>query len=378
MRILITVGTFLPRKDGVQAVTEYLAVGLVKKGYQVTIITSSIQGEPSFDVYNGIDIIRVDVYTKYALYFGNKKLYQKRIIELTKRIDVMINVCTQNALTDFLYPILDKIDCKKVLYMHGMYDFSWHKSDFKNIKCLIYKLWRDVRWSFYYNSRNFDKYNSVVQLHRFDNGYTYFLKHYNRICEIIENAASPAFSEIDNLLKTDKYCICVANYTDRKNQEFVLEAFYKANIKDVKMIFIGSRETNYLKYLKEKNQKFQTKYEHLEVEFLSDIDREDVIEYVKGASLYLLGSTWEAFPISLIESMSAGIPFIATDVGISKYLPGGIVVKNNNEMSYWIEILLKNPEIGSLMGKIGHEYYLKHLTIKDKVEKLEGIITYDV
>lgn len=374
MKILITVGTFFPRMDGVQAVTEYLALGLIKKGHQVTIVTSSVPGEPNTDTYKGIDIIRLDVYTKYALYFGNKKSYQQRIIELANGSDVMINVCTQNALTDYLYPVLEKIHCKKVLHMHGIYEFNWHKSDFNSVKSFAYKVWRDIRWNYLYRTRNFKKYDRIIQLNRFDTGYTYFLKNYNRKCDILENAADPAFADKDNFMKDDVYCICVANYIDRKNQEFILEAFYKASIKNVKMIFIGSRETGYLKYLIEKNKKLQNDYGLREVKFLTEIDRDDIIEYVKGASVYLLGSTWEAFSISLIESMAAGVPFISTDVGISKYLPGGIVVNNTDEMTYWIENMINNPEIRRLLGSIGHEYYNNHLTIDEKVDQFERII----
>ena len=39
MRILFTVNTYLPKHDGVQFVTKYLAEGLVKKGHIVDLIT---------------------------------------------------------------------------------------------------------------------------------------------------------------------------------------------------------------------------------------------------------------------------------------------------------------------------------------------------
>ena len=114
MRILITVSTFYPLKDGVQAVTEYLAKGLVEKGHTVTIVTSKLKKAPEKEDRMGLKIIRVPIYTKWAMYFGNKKQYQKLILNLAKQHDVMINVATQQALTDYLYPVLSKIKCIKI------------------------------------------------------------------------------------------------------------------------------------------------------------------------------------------------------------------------------------------------------------------------
>lgn len=68
MRILVTVNTFYPKLDGVQAVTDYLTTGLAKKGHQITVITTMSPGLPKEEFYKGIKIIRVNVYTKYALY----------------------------------------------------------------------------------------------------------------------------------------------------------------------------------------------------------------------------------------------------------------------------------------------------------------------
>ena len=39
MKLLFTVNTYIPKRDGVQFVTKYLAEGLVKKGHSVDLIT---------------------------------------------------------------------------------------------------------------------------------------------------------------------------------------------------------------------------------------------------------------------------------------------------------------------------------------------------
>ncbi len=140
------------------------------------------------------------------------------------------------------------------------------------------------------------------------------------------------------------------------------------------MIFIGSRETDYLQYLININSKYEKKYGKRNVQFLTNIPRSEVVEYVRNAYIYLLGSTWEAFSISLIESMAAGVPFISSDVGIAKYLPGGVVVKSIEEMVYWLDTLTNSQDLNDLLGKMGHQYYIDNLRIQDKVDQLEKVL----
>ena len=376
MKILVTVSTFYPQKDGVQAVTEYLTKGLAGKGHEITIVTSQVKGSPEEENFMGMKIIRVPVYTKYALHFGNKKKYRQLILKLAKDADILINVCTQTALTDLLYPVLPQIKCKKVLHMHGMYDFNWHKTDLNSFKAFAYKIWRHIRWGWLYfvNKQKFKQYDRILQLHRFDDGYIFFKKHYGIESVVLENAADSKFycHDINN---KKPYAICVSNYIPRKNQEFILESFYKSKAgKDMELILIGSQETSYYKYLQNLNNSLQQKYGPRKVQLLTGINREQTIEYVKNSAVYLMGSTWEAFSISLIEAMAAGTVFISTDVGVARYLPGGVICQNRDDMAYWLDVFNENAEVRKALAGAATAYYSKHLTIEAKVNLLENVL----
>lgn len=376
MKIVFTVSTFYPRKDGVQAVTEYLAKGLAQKGHEVTIVTSCVSGYQNAEDFLGMHIIRVPVRTKYGIHLGNKKAYCQLILKLTANADVLINVCTQTAFTDFLYSVLPQIKCKKILHMHGMYDFHWQKTDFSSFKIFAYKVWRHVRWGWLYfvNKQKFKHYDHVLQLHRFDDAYVFFKKQYGIDSVILENAANEQFY-CPNTRTKQPYAICVSNYIPRKNQEMLLEAFYKSKAgHDIKLILIGSSKTAYYKYLQRCNQELQQKYGARDVQLLTDVSREKTVEYVRNASVYLMSSTWEAFSISIIESMAAGTPFISTDVGVARYLPGGVIVNTSEEMAYWLDLWRENPVIWEALSQAGREYYTHHLSIQSKVDLLNRVI----
>jgi len=59
MKILIATHYFLPHKGGIEFVAYNQAKELVKKGHQVTIISSKIANEPNEEIMDGIKIRRV-------------------------------------------------------------------------------------------------------------------------------------------------------------------------------------------------------------------------------------------------------------------------------------------------------------------------------
>lgn len=379
MKIIFTVNTYYPLKDGVQMVTEYLAEGLAERGHEVIVITPKY-GNIAEEIYNNVKIIRVDIYIKHALYFGDKREYQKLILRYTSDADVIINICTQNPMTDWVFPIMDKILCHKVLYMHGMYNMCWQKSDFTSISNLGHKIWNDFRWRPYYkfSGKYFKKYDRIIQLHQFDRANNYFSEHYGIQSSIIENAVEDVFfskrQEIETVFP-QKYAICVANYLDGKNQEFVLKAFYLANLPDdYELIFIGSEKNKYYMKLIEIDKKLQMQYGYRKVQFLYGIERGKTIQYIENASLFLFGSKSEVYPVVILESMAAGVPYITTNVGCVRYLPGGIIVKNEEDMAYWIGLFALNESVCYDVGKAGYEYIKANSTISFKVNQLENIL----
>lgn len=384
MKILFTVSTYYPLEDGVSRVTQYMAEGLAKKGHNVTVITSYCSNGSKREIHNGVLIKRVNLYTRCGLYFGNKKEYRRLLDKEVNDTDIMINVCTQNAFTDVILNRLDKYKCKKILYMHGMFDFRFHKVDFSSIRSIVNKAWKEIRWFFYYkfNGNNFKKYNRVIQLHEMDYATSFFRKHYGIKSHIISNAADNSFFSNEGSSIFHKpfvdYAIYVANYGDGKNQKLAISEFLKSNIDShIGLVLIGSNENNYsrylLKYINKKKKKLGFSDKEKPIALLYGIDRKEIPLYVSNAYLYLMTSKKEVFPVSLVESISCGTPFISTDVGIARFLVGGVISKAN-DIHYWIEFFFNNKKMRERYSKIALDYSEKEMTIKDKVKFFESLL----
>ena len=126
MRILITVHSYVPNTDGVEFVTKYLAEGLAFKGHDVQVITYMYPNRCSIkeEVINGVKVVRWNAKTSHTFHMGDKKGYQQYILKNQDKFDVMVNVGTQTALTDWLFDIDDYIRVPRLLYIHSIWDFK--------------------------------------------------------------------------------------------------------------------------------------------------------------------------------------------------------------------------------------------------------------
>ena len=376
MRILFTVSTYLPQTNGIQFVTSYLAEGLVKKGYSVDVITYASKHNLNVEEeINGVRVIRWKASTVHMFHRGDKKGFQKYILEHQKKYDAMIQVGTQAALTDWLLPVLHEIEIPKILHIHSVWDFKMTRYDYSSLKKLILKMIGNARWGCYFlkNRRKFKLYDEILQLHEKD----YSLSFMKRLCGkesiILYNAVDDCFFDRDDC-KKESSIIYVANYSDMKNQKEALEVFANANIpKEWKLILIGSKENEYVKELREIASKIMSNTDK-QIEILVGINRIETISHIKRSALYLMTSRREAFPISILESMAAGVPFVSTDVGIVRYLPGGMVANNMKQQIAAVEKYVMDIEERDKAGLEGYKFAIDNFQINSKIEQLEEIL----
>ena len=90
-----------------------------------------------------------------------------------------------------------------------------------------------------------------------------------------------------------------------------------------------------------------------DVELKSRVPREEVVSAIQEADLLVSTSKWEANSVVLIESMAAGTPWVATDVGSAREQTGGIVATSTTELVDAIRRLLRDASLRKTMGEVG-------------------------
>lgn len=380
MKFLFTVASYFPIIGGVQMVTQNMAEELVKQGHNVTVLISRQKGLEELNNYNGVYLEYFDLHTEKDKIVGNTENYISYIKKKSESIDVLVNISVHSAMTDVLLRHINELKCVSILYLHGIYEFSWSKKDKSSTKRIISKLYYNLRRIKFYNyfHKYAINYDLIIHLSKEDISMKYMEKYNITQNLIIHNSVGKSFFLDSNKKCNVDYFLHVANYAEHKNQEFSLRAFYSFNNCNVKMIYIGAKENDYYRYLLKLNTSLELKYGKRNIEFFTNLNRNETIDKIKNAKAIILSSRVEKFPMVLVEGMACGKPFISTDCGIVKELPGGLVVNNINEMRLCMEKINKDSIFVEELSKDGKEYAIKNFSLEKNInifiDAIEGIM----
>lgn len=372
MDILITSGSYYPRKDGVSIVTQYQAEGLVRMGHKVTVITGEQNKTKETETHNHVKIIRIRAFAEWMLPFGEKKRYQMLVLEMSRDMDICMIVNLESWTAQWILPVLNEVHCAKCLMNHGIVDMSWRQFYNFSLFGIVRKIWGDIRWRcfFPFHWGRIKMFDAVIQLHEKDYGNRYFIRH-GIDCEILYNAVDEAFFENDGIKKAR--VINVGTYCERKNQIKCMEIFYRADTQEYELVLIGQDANRYYKKLLKKKKEFDRRFGYRKVHILYGLNRKETAQYVRQSKIYLLTSITEMFPVSLLEAMAAGCAFVSTDVGVDRYLPGGITARRTKKLVGGLNALLKE-EMRKDYARQGAAFAGKNCRQDIQVRKLEGIL----
>ena len=383
MKILFLSENYFPNVSGVPVVVRYLAEGLANLGHQVSIATSNFKNCPEKEVIGGVTVYRFNLIKDHInRYRGDIDKYIEFVLFF--KCDILILECVMCVTTDLITPYLGKIEAKTILHSHGI--SGLRLKPFEKKKDILHTIANTYHWAYYsyYFKYVFPKYvkrlDRIICLSKVDDTISY-CKQYGKDVEILGNAVEDVFllptkdTVQEDLVKLGaSYFLSVAYYNQIKNQINILKEFYKSGIKEYAMVFIGPSENEYYYRLLEVNKELINQYGERKILFLTHVDRSFIPDIIGNAKLYIVGSTIEQFSISVIEAMSKGIPFISTNVGNAKILPGGVTIDSIDHMHTVMKNLIDDNERYSKLSKNGIEYVKKFCVRERVISKLEAII----
>ena len=382
MKILFLSESYYPHLSGVPVVVQYLAEGLTGR-HQVSVATSIAPNDklPFEDEYNGVKIFRFVINRDIAKRLkGDLQGLQQFV--LRGNYDVIVVECGQASTTDAILPIMKDIKAPCVLHAHGLSGLLGRpfaiKSDFKHT---IGNTYNWLRMQLYYGhsfKRQCRYFDASISLTPTDSGYNYLSRHITKNY-VLGNAAEDMFFEqssekFDVPTEGKPYLVSIANYQVIKDQLNMLRQFYLSSFKDYALVLIGREENEYYNQVKEEKKRLDYSYGERTVVMLTNIDRKYFPFILDNASVYLVTSLTEVFSISIIEAMARSVPFISTNVGNARELPGGVVVDNVHDMHTAIDTLLSNDNRRRELGAEAREYAFKNCRRETAVEKLENIL----
>lgn len=173
--------------------------------------------------------------------------------------------------------------------------------------------------------------------------------------------------------KDDRIVIsCVSRLGPRKGHKILLEALHqiRGQLRHVRVNIVGDGE------MKDELERLSSKLRlDDEVRFLGH--RDDVEHILSKSDIYVLPTTSDALPISVIEAMFAGNAIVTTRCGgipeIVRHQETGLLTEPGdvNQLATCLLQLLKDHRLIKQLGRNAREFAKNHLTVGKMASKIE-------
>ncbi|WP_104732823.1 glycosyltransferase, partial [Helicobacter salomonis] len=347
MKILFNTEQYYPLQTGVSIADYGLSVALAQAGHVVFVATGSrfdgqkicregpIQmissagiSKEAREISPNLFVIEFDIYWDWTrgCVVGETQAYRDFCVPFA--CDLLISsgiVGKWNC--DLLYDLLPSCRAKKkILKSHGEQELVYSSTSIplylKNILKFLLSGFKFrhpsyIPWLRSKLKQTLKHYDCVYFLHQRSPGYAYlkpychvgilpngiFAKDINppkTFCNdlVDRGVAARRHSSIPlEHLVCRPYCLNISNYYKEKGQSFVLEAYYLSQA-CIPLVFVGALNANCtLENLNDFKAQLDDKYGPKEVYFFYQVERNQVLDLFKHATLFLHGSHYEAFPM---------------------------------------------------------------------------------
>lgn len=360
MRILVCTFTYPPNRDGVAAAAEAMVDGLSGLGHEVDVATGMMKRADGIEHQNEIRVHQFEAESVDPILRAQEIARFQSWVRETP-FDAVVCHCWYTWLADALREI--DMNAPVIMVSHG---YAYHRVDWSPKPAWgigawarrlpdVFKLpWhlRDYDWVTFLSARPDWRRFFDLRVARMT-GY----KHYSTI----PNGTYPERFEISGTAFRETYGIheemlilCVANYSPRKNQELAVRAFRRARMSGAVLVFVGSEIGEYGERVKLLDEQLAKSATAGRVVFLQKVSQELIASAYAASDIFLLSAKEETQPLVLIEAMAARKPWISTDTGGVREMPGGLVASGEADLAAGLQQLAQDPELRRRLGEDGH------------------------
>lgn len=361
MKILVTTHTFSPCNDGVANVVGAHIQGFIKAGHHVTVAT---EYHPQRD----LNLFQSNLIVKQFRVSGNRNLrvgfsgdidgYQRFIQESDATVAFFHAWATCE--TDLVTPLLHKVRFKKVLVSHGVRP---NTRPFLPRQIPAWICWQPyLHWSIPRTLSQFDRVvyfsNEADTRDCVDRRIATRLGLQNGI--VIPNGvdlqsheqAPTGFRQLHGI-DSELMLLCVGKYSVYKNEIAVADAVLRSGVSEATLVLIGPEINDYARRIMQHWQEFEPPKPRLLC--LAGLSNSEILSAYREADMFVQASRTECFPLVILDAMASSTPFVSTNVGCVRQLPGGVVVPRMNELPHAIRILAGDQVRRRELAKAGRQ-----------------------
>jgi glycosyltransferase involved in cell wall biosynthesis len=335
MRVLI-VHPHLFVKGGGERLTSILAKGLVKPGYEISIITKSV--EDGFSDLNGLRIFPIKEIISQGEFLPERiislGLSLRRAIREIKP-DFIISM-TEDILNLGLSKLIRR-QVKTIQYIHFPREEEREETGNKGLykKYFRFPEWlnRSFLWAVDYMLCNSNYTKEAIK------------RVWGKEAQVVYPPLSPIFMEKpDNLRKVrENIILSVGRFTPLKRQDFLIKIFkeeIRKEVHDAKLVMAGFIDKRFDKYFEQIKS-----YQSEEIKFYINPTDEELLNLYRRAKIFCHPRIGEHFGLSPIEAMSQGVPVVGYGSGglveAVAHKESGFLANNDREFLNYIKYVLK-------------------------------------
>ncbi|MDW7775550.1 MAG: glycosyltransferase family 4 protein [Methanosarcinales archaeon] len=362
---------------GIEVHVQQLVSGIIRKGHEITIITTKHPEDVKYEELDGLNIF----------YAGNYPLkcnsdYYKESIELFNEINKTSQFDIVHTQDYAGYGYYKKYDQKipSVVTAHGTpLNMLKSISRVKNPKSFP-QVPHWVKYHLFVSPVIFRKSNKIISVS--DELCNDIIFQYNisksKITTVFHGIDTELFkpklsnvkTEID--IKNEKLILFVGGLQKLKGVHLLIESLPQILTRiDAKLVIIG--DGPYLNNLKKTVNRINVRNK---VIFIEKVSNQALPDYYNAADIVVIPSiVIESAGLVVLESMSTGRPVIASKIGgipsAIEHLKDGILVEpgNTRELSERIFELLQNKELAENLGRAGRNKVIEKFSLDRMIEQ---------
>lgn len=309
MRVLFVLENYLPHIGGVEVVFKNLCEGLAAKGHDVTVVTHRLPKTKSYEIMNGVRVIRVHCFdSRYLFTFAGIPAALRN----AKDADIIHTTTYNGAFPAWVAAAIRRKPA--VITVHETWLGKWrHYSNFSTLGVWMHEV---LEW-LVYNIPRFDRYICVSESTR--KMLTQALpKRAKRIITIhngFHKSKGSWKKEGQAIIKRyklqDKFVLLAAGRPGTtKGFEYLVDAFplVKKSIPNAVLLLILSKDAQY----RHKVDEFKKKA-HKDIIFIEPQPHDKLNAYREAADCVVVPSITEGFGYAVLEAAASGKPLVATD-----------------------------------------------------------------
>jgi len=358
----MTTPGFYPIKGGTETVVKNLSIELNRVGVHVDVMTFNMdrkwhpRWKGKIEKIYGIKVFKIPALNWLPIEHSPRitlgvNLIPGRFTNILKEYDII------HFHEEFSFPLFSFLVRKpKIFHLH-MLDVNFYKR--YHLNRIILKHAADLYISI---SRRIQRDLAALGIPRDKIGYL--------PNEVDTKVFCPQQEKEDNLL------LFIGRIDVRKGLHILLESLRYLK-KSTRLVIVGPPSwnleyyQNILRLIEEENQKQKHK-----IEYLGIIDSQRLLMLYQKASIVILPSFAEGFPVVILEALSCETPVIATPVGgvpeVVRNGENGFLVPPNNplKLAEAIQYLLDNKDIRIRLGLEGRKWIKRNFSLDVVVNKL--------